>query len=63
MKPEDVRINPTLNTSIWKHGIRHVPHKVRLVLSRKQEDDKWVSEVDIARDVTTFDELKTEKLE
>jgi large subunit ribosomal protein L31e len=34
MGTKDVRIAPELNEAIWGHGIKSVPHRVRVRLSR-----------------------------
>lgn len=40
MGTEDVRIEPTLNSFLWSKGIRYVPKRVRVSLSRKINEDK-----------------------
>ena len=41
MKTEDIRIDTDLNKFIWSQGIRNVPYRVRVRLSRRrnEEDD------------------------
>lgn len=39
MGTSDVRIDTKLNKEIWKTGVRNVPHRVRVRLSRKRNDD------------------------
>jgi large subunit ribosomal protein L31e len=38
MKTKDVRLDPSLNTEVWKRGIKSVPHRLRVRLSRKRND-------------------------
>lgn len=38
MKTKDVRLAPSLNKEVWKRGVKHVPHRMRLRLSRKRND-------------------------
>lgn len=40
MKTEDVRIDPKLNQFVWAQGIRNLPHKVRVRISRKRNEDE-----------------------
>jgi len=43
MGTKDVRIDPKLNKFVWHKGIRNVPNRVRVRMSRKRgedEDDK-----------------------
>lgn len=37
MKSEDVRIGKELNEALWQRGIRHPPHKVKLVAKKDAE--------------------------
>lgn len=37
MKSEDVRIGKELNDALWQRGIRHPPHKVKLVARKNAE--------------------------
>lgn len=37
---EDVRIDPLLNKEIWKQGIKGVPYRVRVRISRKRNDEE-----------------------
>ncbi|EEB07654.2 60S ribosomal protein L31 [Schizosaccharomyces japonicus yFS275] len=54
MQTKDVRVDPQLNKEVWKRGIKSVPHRLRLRLSRKRsdEDDKalytYVQAVEVA---------------
>lgn len=40
MGTSEVRIDTRLNKEIWKHGVRNVPFRVRVRLSRKRNDDE-----------------------
>lgn len=40
MGTKDVRIDPKLNKAIWAHGIKSVPHRIRVRFSRKRNDDE-----------------------
>ncbi|CAG0892341.1 unnamed protein product [Cyprideis torosa] len=40
MGTEDVRIDARLNKQIWSQGIRNVPHRVRVRLSRRKNEDE-----------------------
>ncbi|GFE54039.1 60S ribosomal protein L31 [Babesia ovis] len=39
MKTKDVRIDTTLNRFIWSNGIRNLPRRVRVRVSRRRNDD------------------------
>ncbi|KAI8614058.1 ribosomal protein L31e-domain-containing protein [Chytriomyces sp. MP71] len=39
MGTTDVRLDPTLNTAVWKRGVKSIPHRIRVRLSRKKNDD------------------------
>jgi len=39
MGTSDVRLDPQLNKEIWKQGVKSVPHRMRLRLSRKRNDE------------------------
>ncbi len=41
----DVRIDVGLNKQIWSRGIRHVPRRIRVKLSRRVNDDEDAAEV------------------
>jgi large subunit ribosomal protein L31e len=65
MYTEDVRIDTGLNRFIWLNGIRNVPRKVRVRITRKRNEDedakhKFYSLVQHVK-VESFDGLKTEK--
>ncbi|RDB17220.1 60S ribosomal protein L31 [Hypsizygus marmoreus] len=63
MGTSDVRIDPRLNQAVWAQGIKTVPHRIRVKLERKRNDDEnakeklftYVSHVP----VTTFKGLQT----
>ncbi|GMT29173.1 hypothetical protein PFISCL1PPCAC_20470, partial [Pristionchus fissidentatus] len=40
MKTKDVRIDSRLNKAVWSKGIRNVPYRVRVRLSRRRNDDE-----------------------
>merc|ERR1712243_516860 len=39
MGTPDVRIDIRLNKHIWSQGVRHVPHRLRVRLARKRNED------------------------
>lgn len=41
---KDVRIDPQLNKKVWECGIKTVPHRMRLRLSRKRNDEEGAKE-------------------
>ncbi|KAH6569423.1 hypothetical protein BASA50_000669 [Batrachochytrium salamandrivorans] len=38
MGTSDVRVDPSLNKHIWANGVKSVPHRLRVQLSRKRND-------------------------
>jgi large subunit ribosomal protein L31e len=44
MKTSDVRIDSKLNKFIWSQGVRNVPYRVRVRLSRKRNEDEDAKE-------------------
>ena len=40
MKTQDVRIDTSLNKFVWSQGVKDVPHRVRVRLSRRHNDDE-----------------------
>ncbi|KAJ3028134.1 UNVERIFIED_CONTAM: 60S ribosomal protein L31 [Siphonaria sp. JEL0065] len=44
MKTSDVRLDPSLNTEVWKRGVKSIPHRIRVRLSRKKNDDEDAKE-------------------
>ncbi|OZJ06572.1 60S ribosomal protein L31 [Bifiguratus adelaidae] len=39
MGTKDVRLDPTLNKNLWARGIKHIPHRIRVRIARKRNDD------------------------
>ena len=65
MLTEDVRIAPELNTHVWSKGIRNLPRRIRVRLSRKKNENddsgnNFFTEVKYVP-VETFKNLVTEK--
>ena len=44
MGTKDVRVDSSLNKQIWARGIKHVPHRVRVRLARKRNDNEEAKE-------------------
>jgi len=44
MGTTDVRIDPRLNQAIWERGIRSPPHRIRVKLERKRNDEENAKE-------------------
>merc|ERR1719191_393142 len=40
MSTRDVRVDTKLNKYIWSHGVRNVPRRVRVRMSRKRNEDE-----------------------
>lgn len=40
MKTSDVRIDPKLNQQIWNQGVRNLPRRVRVRISRKRTEEE-----------------------
>lgn len=40
MGTEEVVLDPKLNTSVWGHGIKNVPRRIRVRLCRKRNDEE-----------------------
>uniref|UniRef100_UPI00358EE48B large ribosomal subunit protein eL31 n=1 Tax=Myxine glutinosa TaxID=7769 RepID=UPI00358EE48B len=40
MGTQDVRIDTRLNKAVWRKGIRNVPYRMRVRLSRKRNEDE-----------------------
>jgi large subunit ribosomal protein L31e len=58
-------VDPSLNRFVWSQGIRNVPRKIRVRISRKKNEDedakeKFYSLVQHLQ-VDSFEGLKTEK--
>ncbi|KAG8694962.1 60S ribosomal protein L31, partial [Ceratobasidium sp. 395] len=41
---KDVRLDPKLNQAIWRQGIKNVPHRIRVKLERKRNDEEDAKE-------------------
>jgi len=60
-----VKVLPEVNQHVWKNGIRRLPRRIRLKLSRRahdggdEEDDPFFTEVSLV-DVDSFKDLQTE---
>merc|ERR1711935_903624 len=39
MKTKDVRIDTSVNKEIWSQGVRNVPRRIRVTISRKRNDN------------------------
>jgi large subunit ribosomal protein L31e len=67
MGTKDVRIDAKLNKYVWSRGIRNIPNRVRVRLSRKRNEDEDADEklYTIAQlvEVTSFKGLQTENVE
>lgn len=67
MGTQDVRIDASLNKYIWKQGIKNVPTRVRVRLSRKINDDEEADEklYTLAQlvEVDSFKGLQTENVD
>lgn len=44
MFTKDVRVDSTLNKFVWSKGIRNVPYRVRVRLSRRRNEDEEAKE-------------------
>ncbi|KAF8351896.1 ribosomal protein L31e-domain-containing protein [Amanita rubescens] len=44
MGTSDVRLDPKLNQEVWAQGIKSVPHRMRLKLERKRNDEENAKE-------------------
>ncbi|KIL66641.1 hypothetical protein M378DRAFT_185945 [Amanita muscaria Koide BX008] len=44
MGTNDVRLDPKLNQAVWSQGIKNVPHRMRLKLERKRNDEENAKE-------------------
>ena len=66
MFTNDVRIDAKLNQHVWSEGIRNVPRKIRVRLSRKKNEEEEAKEKFYTLvqhvDVDDFHGLKTEKV-
>jgi len=60
-----VLVSPNLNITLWQNGIRHVPHKMRIKITRRYDESEensgqMVSELDVVQ-VESFKGLTTQK--
>jgi len=65
MGTQKVLVKPSLNINLWKGGIRHVPHKMRIKITRKYDESEessgdMISELDFVA-VDDFKGLTTQK--
>jgi large subunit ribosomal protein L31e len=64
MGTKDVRIDAKLNKFVWSQGVRNVPNRIRVRLSRKRNEDEDSDEqlYTLAQlvEVSTFKGLQTE---
>eukprot|EP00878_Enallax_costatus_P000145 GHUV01000189.1.p1 GENE.GHUV01000189.1~~GHUV01000189.1.p1 ORF type:complete len:117 (+),score=45.74 GHUV01000189.1:43-393(+) len=44
MGTNDVRLDVNLNKAVWSKGIKNVPNKLRIVISRRRNDDEDAKE-------------------
>ncbi|ANB15952.1 ribosomal 60S subunit protein L31B [Sugiyamaella lignohabitans] len=44
MGTSDVRLDPVLNKELWKRGIKGIPYRIRVRISRKRNDEKDAKE-------------------
>ncbi|CAG9462666.1 unnamed protein product [Pedinophyceae sp. YPF-701] len=44
MKTKEVRLDAKLNQAVWSQGIRNVPKRLRIVVSRKHNSDEDAQE-------------------
>jgi large subunit ribosomal protein L31e len=64
MGTEDVRIDVRLNQHVWSKGVRYVPRRVRVRLSRRKNEDEekggdYYTLVEHVERVTSFKKLET----
>ena len=65
VRMQEVRVDPHLNRQVWATGIRNIPRKIRVRISRKRNEDedsksKFYSLVQFV-EVDSFAELQTQK--
>jgi len=67
MGTKDVRVDVKLNKFIWSQGIKDIPHRVRVRLSRKRNEDEEAKEKFYTLvtyvPVTTFKKLTTKSID
>lgn len=39
-RPQDVRVDQQVNKYVWSKGVRNVPYRIRVKLSRKRNEDE-----------------------
>merc|ERR1711990_882605 len=65
MFTESVRIDPNVNRTIWATGIRNIPRKIRIRITRKRNEDEDAKEKFYSLvqhvEVDSFAELQTQK--
>lgn len=44
MGTTDVRIDADLNKAVWRQGVRNVPFRIRVKMSRKRNEDEDATE-------------------
>merc|ERR550537_514390 len=44
MSTKDVRIDTKLNKAVWAQGVRNVPKRIRVRMSRKRNEDEDANE-------------------
>merc|ERR1719463_1002184 len=44
MSTKDVRVDTKLNKYIWSHGVRNVPKRIRVRMSRKRNEEEDAKE-------------------
>ncbi|GAX85005.1 hypothetical protein CEUSTIGMA_g12426.t1 [Chlamydomonas eustigma] len=44
MGTSDVRLDVKLNKTIWSKGVKNVPNRIRIVISRRRNDDEDAKE-------------------
>jgi len=44
MGTRDVRLDPQLNKKVWEQGIKGVPYRLRVRISRKRNDEEGAKE-------------------
>jgi len=44
MGTSDVRLDPSLNKQLWATGIKNVPHRLRVRIARKRNDEEDAAE-------------------
>ncbi|KAI0062582.1 hypothetical protein BV25DRAFT_1825591 [Artomyces pyxidatus] len=44
MGTADVRLDPKLNQALWARGVKSVPHRIRVKLERKRNDEENAKE-------------------